>query len=239
MSIIAYSQQDEFKLVQGKQDCMGWKVVDQAGNKIGEVTEMLIETDDMMVDSIMINDKVRVSSEDIELRDGRVIIRGILHEKDYAETQLAAKPAAQTSEYRPLPRNQKSANVAGITREAVDNEITLPVVEEKLVIGKRVVDKGEVNVRTTVVEQPVEESVNLRRETLKVERRKVDLPIDDESKAFKEGTFEIRTQAEVPVISKEARVVEEVLIGKEVSERSETVRETVKRTDVEVEDLPK
>lgn len=54
---------------------------------------------------------------------------------------------------------------------------------------------------------------------------------------FQEGSFEIKTQAEIPVISKTARIVEEVVISKQMIERAETIRDSVKRTDVRVEEI--
>jgi len=55
--------------------------------------------------------------------------------------------------------------------------------------------------------------------------------------AFKEGTIEVIGTVEEPVVSKQARVVEEVVVGKDVQERTETIRDTVRRTDVDVEQL--
>ena len=52
--------------------------------------------------------------------------------------------------------------------------------------------------------------------------------------AFHEGTIEVTETSEVPVISKEARVVEEVVVGKTATDRTETARDTVCRTDVDV-----
>ena len=52
---------------------------------------------------------------------------------------------------------------------------------------------------------------------------------------FQEGSFEIKTQAEIPVITKTARIVEEVVISKAITQRAETVRDSVKSTDVTVE----
>ena len=236
MSIVAYSQQDEFDLVNRGQDCMGWTVVDQAGNDLGEVTEMLIESDEMRVDSVMVSGGVRIPAENIALRDGRVVVRGVTDTDRYAETKSAAVATTATT-YEPAPRNPGAKNVAGITREANDDEITIPIIEENLVVGKRTVEKGGVNVRTTMTEKPVEETVNLREENVTVERHKVDRAVDGATDAFQEGTFDVTTRAEVPVVSKEARVVEEVVIGKETTERAETVRDSVKRTDVEVDDL--
>ena len=237
MSIVAYSQQKEFDLVNIGQDCMGWTVVDQTGSDIGKVTEMLIETDEMHVDSIMVEGGVRIPAENIALRDGRVVVSGVKDHDQYAATQRTAATAAAPQNYEPAPRNTGAKNVAGVTREANSDEITLPIIEERLSVGKRTVEKGGVNVRTTMTEKPVEETVNLREENVTVEQHKVDRAVDGGSDAFKEGSFDVTTQAEVPVVSKEARVVEEVVIDKEMTERTETVRDSVKRTDVKVDEI--
>jgi stress response protein YsnF len=44
-------------------------------------------------------------------------------------------------------------------------------------------------------------------------------------------------RTEVPVVNKNARVVEEVSLGKDVNERSETINDTVRKTEVAVTDL--
>ena len=53
--------------------------------------------------------------------------------------------------------------------------------------------------------------------------------------AFQEGVIEMQETSEVPVVAKTARVVEEVVVGKTATDRTETVRDTVKRTDVQVD----
>lgn len=112
----------------------------------------------------------------------------------------------------------------------------IPVTEEEVEIGKRQVVTGGVRVYSHVTERPVEEQVTLREERAKVERRPVDRPVTGaEGAAFKEQSFEIRETTEEPVVSKQARVKEEVVVGKEASERTERVHDTVRRTDVEVE----
>ena len=115
--------------------------------------------------------------------------------------------------------------------------MVLPIVEEQLRIGKRTVERGGVNVHTTMEEVPVQETVNLREEKVTVDRRPVDRAVGNAPDAFREGTIEVTEMAEVPVVAKEARVVEEVVIGKEVTERQETVRDTVKRTEVEIDEV--
>ena len=114
----------------------------------------------------------------------------------------------------------------------------LDVVEEKLEVGKRAVEKGGVRVHRTVEERPVEEKVNLREEHVNVERRPVDRPVTAaDQHAFKEGTIEVTETREEPVVAKTARIVEEVVVNKDVSERTETVRDNVRRSDVQVEQL--
>ncbi len=114
----------------------------------------------------------------------------------------------------------------------------MPVVEEELRVGKREVESGGARVTTRVEETPVEEQVTVRDETVEVERRVVDRPASGaDLAAFQEGTVEVRERYEEPVVEKEARVTGEVGIRKDVDERTETVQDTVRRTDVDVEDL--
>jgi stress response protein YsnF len=116
-------------------------------------------------------------------------------------------------------------------------DATIPVVEEHLQVGKREVQGGRVRVYTRVLERPVEASVNLREEHARVDRQAVDRPATEaDLRAFKEGSMEIRERAEVPVVEKQARVVEEVRVGKQVEERTETVRDKVRKTEVQVEE---
>jgi stress response protein YsnF len=86
-----------------------------------------------------------------------------------------------------------------------------------------------------VVETPVQEQVNLRQEHVHIERRPVDRPAKmDED--YRERSIEAEERAEEAVVSKEARVKEELVVNKDVRERTETVEDTVRRTEVEVED---
>lgn len=123
-----------------------------------------------------------------------------------------------------------------VTRAGHDADAVLPVVEEQIDIDKRRVDKGGVRVTSRVEERPVEEQVNLHEERVNVERRRVDRPVTDaDAEAFKETSFEVRESVEEPVVRKTARVVEEVIVDTEARDRAETVRDTVRRTDVDVQ----
>jgi len=121
------------------------------------------------------------------------------------------------------------------TRKVEQGQTAVPIVEEQLNVGKRQVEGGGVRVNTRVEEKPVEAQVNLRDENVRVERRAVDRPASEADFANAGGTVEVTEHKEVPVVNKEARVVEEVIVGKEANQRTETVRDTVRRTDVDVE----
>jgi uncharacterized protein (TIGR02271 family) len=112
---------------------------------------------------------------------------------------------------------------------------TIPVVEEQLEVGKREVQKGAVRVYSTVQQRPIEEQVRLREERVNVERRPADRPVRPGEAAFREDSVEVTETREEPVVAKRARVLEEVVISKESGERTETVRDTVRKTDVRVE----
>ncbi|HEY8610312.1 MAG TPA: YsnF/AvaK domain-containing protein [Roseomonas sp.] len=116
------------------------------------------------------------------------------------------------------------------------NEERIPIVEEQIRVGKREMDRGRVRVRSYIVETPVSESVTLRDEHVHVERRPVDLPLSAADDAFRERTIEAVEHAEEAVVSKEARVTEELVIRKEQEQRTQTVSDTVRHTEVEVED---
>jgi uncharacterized protein (TIGR02271 family) len=142
------------------------------------------------------------------------------------------EPEVTAEHQRPpvAPRPVASANAS--------REVSVPVVEEQLQVGKREVERGGVRLQTHVTETPVEENVDLREEHVNVERRPVDYTFHGtESEAFQESLVEIREAYEELVVKKKARVVEEVVVNKDVEQRTETIHETLRRTDVNVEPI--
>jgi len=125
------------------------------------------------------------------------------------------------------------------SRENIVDQVTVPVVEEQLEVGKRQVNRGGVRIRSQIIEEPIQQSVSLREERITVERRPVYREATEADLAdFKEGTIEVHEVIEEPVISKRRRVVEEIVVGREARERTATISETVRRTQVNVEPLP-
>lgn len=133
---------------------------------------------------------------------------------------------------------QMGRDTTDTTRKTKDGEQVIPVIEEKLVVGKREVERGGVRVRSYVTEKPVHEQVRLREEHVNVERRPVDQRVDNmQGDAFRERSIELTERSEEAVVGKEARVVEEVVVSKSATERTQDVSDTVRRTDVDVENI--
>ena len=130
--------------------------------------------------------------------------------------------------------SERSRFQAGGTQ--LDKGTVLPVVKEEIEVGKREVDLGTVRVFSRTEAQPVQEQVQLREEHADIERRPVDRPATEaDLKAFEGASIEVREMAERPVVSKTARVVEEVVVGKQATTRTETISDQVRSTVVDVE----
>ena len=121
----------------------------------------------------------------------------------------------------------------GETRDGV-----IRLAEESLEVGKRAVVGGTTRIRRYVVSTPVEKDISLHSERVVVERRPVDGTATTGAVDFSDRTIEMTETAEQAVVSKTARIVEEVALRKEASDRTETVRDTVRRQDVEIETVP-
>jgi stress response protein YsnF len=154
------------------------------------------------------------------------------------QPMTAALLDAATDVQRAVP-----SSVFGATRDRVSyrdrttheatGEQVIAVGEEVLNVGTRVVPGKTTRVRRVVVESPVEQDVTLHNETVVVERRRPQASIGQD--VLTEVTVEMSETSEVPVVSKSVHLVEEVLLRKEVTARTEKIRDTVKRDKLEIE----
>lgn len=174
--------------------------------------------------------------------------------RDMGATGIGAAAASATgvSAGTGLAGSTETSDTAGMTTAGLsgagastrttsgrDDEV-IPIAEEQLHVGKRDVSHGRVRIRSYVVERPVEEQVSLREEHVQVEHR----PVDSSARTgtvsadelFRERTIEMDETREEAVVSKEARVREELVVRKDVEQRTETISDTVRSTEVDVED---
>lgn len=130
-----------------------------------------------------------------------------------------------------MPERGRTSEMEGTHEERI------PVVEEELKVGTRVREAGEVKVRTGVEEEHVTEEIPIRAERVRVERRVADRTAGAEDEPFREREVEVHERIEEPVVSKEARVVEEVVVTRETSEGMAQIDETLRKTVVDVDRL--
>ena len=137
-----------------------------------------------------------------------------------------------------ITRTRDEFGAAGSLMRDTGDEV-IPVAEEQLHVGKREVSRGRVRIHSRVVERPVQEQVTLRDETIEVERRPVSGDMRSgtlSSDPFQERTIEVEEHDEEAVVSKEARVKEELVVRKDTEQRTETISDTVRKTEVDIED---
>jgi uncharacterized protein (TIGR02271 family) len=142
---------------------------------------------------------------------------------------------AATAATNSAPLSATARAVAATATPSASDVIRLA--EEQLSVGKRLVQDGSTRIRRFVTERPVEASVTLHQEHTNVLRRAITDPGYIADVDWSDKTIEVKESAEQAVISKNSRVIEEVVVRKEGTDRVETVKDKVRRQELEVERL--
>ena len=143
-----------------------------------------------------------------------------------------------TATYAPAPAAPQPAAPKPVTAGVTSDNATLSLSEESITVGKRMVNRGSTRIRRYVVEKAVEENVTLRDEKVTIERRPVTAGSTVSDTAFTDKVIEMTETGEEAVVGKTARVVEEVALHKQSVDHVETVRDTVRKEEVEIEEVP-
>jgi uncharacterized protein (TIGR02271 family) len=216
-------------------------------------TTVISTIDDAKSAERLLNELVKAGFEDrdVEILEGSeakivaaIVERGF--DEDDARGYAKAVRSGKTLVAARTPEDKAERAVAIMERyetsggeSSKEQGETVQEIEEELTVGKRKAATGGVRVTTNVSETPVEETVTLREEKVEAERKPVDRKLSpkEAEAAFQGKTVEVLATSEEAEVSKEARVVGEVAVGKQVEEREETVKGTVRRTEVEVEEV--
>ncbi len=201
---------DNYDLVHESQDIRGRPLVNTEGERFGIIKDLLVDPKQNRVAAVRLEDGRVTPTDPLEIHDNAVV---------YGK---AARAHAET----------------GVSEGVVEEEV-VPIVEERVAIGKRIADHGrEIHVRTNVVTDRVADDVHLRDEHVSVDRRPVDSRISsDKAEALLKGdrTVTMTERDEEAVVAKDAVVTEEVVVRKTADDRVERVEETVRKTNVEVD----
>jgi uncharacterized protein (TIGR02271 family) len=179
--------------------------------------------------------------------DVDIYLEGVRQNGTLITANVAASAAGRAAEI------MSGYNMVNIKKRATDLQKThkdlaladpaksdnvLEVIEEDLLVGKEQIERGRMRIYSVQSEREVTQDVSLRDETLKVHRRPVNRAVTVNPDLFKERSFEMVEMDEIAKVGKTARVIEEVSLGKEVAEKMETIKETLRRQDVQVEEIP-
>jgi stress response protein YsnF len=151
------------------------------------------------------------------------------------QRQEEASAAALAASAPAAPK--KKTNGHALEMDDRDEERVIPIIREEMKVGRRTVERGGVRVSTHVVERPVSEQVHLRETHVDIERRAVDRPLRADEKGFVDDTVEMVEMADEPVVSKQSRVVEEVVVRKHVEDRTATISDQIRSTEIEFSKL--
>lgn len=209
-------------------------VVTTAG---GQLAEMLMRTGVPQEDATIFAEGVQgggalIVAQSLPDADARPVV-DILDRHNVVDIGTRGRLAQQTTSAR------STSGRTGFSNDYQGGNLVIPIVEEEIRVGKREVESGGVRVNVGVEEVPVQEQVTLRDEQVRVERRPVQQTVDPSviDQVAQTGTIEVRERDEQAVVAKEARVVEEIVVNKEVQERVETIQDAVRRTDVDVQQI--
>ncbi len=257
----ALSRLPSWELDHSEEDVRGWPLRDGAGNLLGTVDELIVDTETQYVSQVVLSDGRKFPAHDVLLGEGIVTLGGPDTRSTETTTRsAAAQPGeahAPSPEPPPPPEPRASeAQVAAAPQAAAprevrateraptqrvdENDLVIPIVNEELEVGKRVVERGGVRVQARMAELPAERSVRLRDERVTVERHPTNrtLSAAEAEARLRDGSFEVKARSEEPIVGKRVHVVEEVIITKSVTERTEVVRDTLRHTEAEVTELP-
>ena len=147
-----------------------------------------------------------------------------------AQVEAAAKTIAAV----PLAAAQA---VAVTPKLAAVHEDTLRLAEEQLQIGKKLLETGRTRVRRFTTEREVAQDVTLHEEHAELLRKALSQPAELSDVDWADATLEVVESKEQALISKTARVVEEVSLRKKGDDHVETIHEKLRRQEAEVQQL--
>jgi uncharacterized protein (TIGR02271 family) len=178
---------------------------------------------------------IRVVETDVARAMGILNAHKVVDVKDRAvEHGILATAAAAAASTTAAVAAKAAGAVSAITAP-VSKEQVIRLAEEQLEVGKRLVQEGTTRIRRFVTERPVEAKVTLHEEHANVVRRAVSDPGFLKDIDWSDKTIEVTETAEQAIVTKSAHIAEEVIVSTTGSDRVETVHETVRRQQVEVE----
>jgi uncharacterized protein (TIGR02271 family) len=144
--------------------------------------------------------------------------------------------AAYYSSYESTPAPAPTTETRPAAETAASGSVTIPLYEENVAVGKREVDAGTVTIRKVVKTETVNQPVELRRETISIDRQPASgNATADQSKAFSEQQYTIQLHNEEPVVEKRVVQTGQVVASKQATTQQTTVQREIRKEDVAID----
>ncbi len=215
----------DLAVADGEPDVRGWTVISSDGREIGDVDDLIVDTDAMKVRYVQVDVDDDAASDDVFVPIGqadldrerkRVVLRG----------SLSSLPGFSSTERSPVDDDK---------RTTADRERRLTRAEEQVEIGKRAVAAGEVRVGKHVETEHRHENVTVSRDQVHVERR----PVTDARAAdigASDAEIRVPIMEEEVVVEKRPVVKEELVISKETVQETKPVDVDVRKEEFDISD---
>jgi uncharacterized protein (TIGR02271 family) len=242
-------QQQEMSRVR-LDEMRGAPVYDSAGEKIGKVEEIFYDQQTRVPEWIGIGTglfgtkRVLVPVKGAQVSDDGLTVayskEQVKDSPDIDEDEISQQCEADLAAHYGLGYS-KQRSQTGLTeggkqpqaRKGGNQQVSVTRSEEELEVGKRPVETGSARLRKWVETEPVAMDVELRRETARVTRERIDQPVGEHE--FGEEEVEVPLHAEKPVVQKQAVAKERIGLQKDVQTDKQTVKDEVRKERVEVE----
>ena len=223
-----------YEIVAGEPDIRKWKVRNATGKYLGVVDELLVDRQLNKIRYIVLN----LEGKPLNLLPRKLLIPIGIAEFDEMD-DVVILPGITIEHLATLPTYKKS-------KLSIETERKIGTIFSRSNVSEDC-DENDNGTDDVFYEHEHFNERNLHSRKKNFERPGNDLigqgnPVNtDPSKQvlapFQEGVIEITEHSEVPVVSKEARVVEEISVNKDVTEHNEKVKDSVRKTEVEIENL--
>jgi len=164
-----------------------------------------------------------------------------------AESRQTAPAAPNAGAAQSSTSADKGAAPAGSSSAQAmkGSEVSIPLYEEKVSIGKQEVDAGTVRLKKVVRTETVNQPLELRRETLTIDRQPgagaqaaqstAQPATQDQGKAFQEQEFTIQLHREEPMIQTQVVESGRIVAQKQSQSEQTTVQRQVRKEDVSID----
>lgn len=182
---------------------------------------------------------VRVPEYEVAHATGILDLHHPIDVRDRAlTTGVVPAPRAETIVAATAPVPMAVAQAVAVSPKLAEiSDKVLRLAEEQLQVGKRMIETGKTRVRRFITERDVSADVTLHEEHAEVLRRAVADPKYVGKVDWADSTIELTETAEQALVSKTARVVEEISLKKIGSDHVQTLHEKVRRQQVEIDRL--